>query len=43
MSNPDGIELAVPGQCDDMNGLQNAHGVDLDTNFYGKLMHVISS
>lgn len=33
--NPDGRELAVEKQCTSTQGLSNAHGKDLDTDFFG--------
>ncbi|CAJ1065576.1 carboxypeptidase D isoform X3 [Xyrichtys novacula] len=33
--NPDGRELAIEKQCDSTQGLENAHGKDLDTDFFG--------
>jgi len=36
MANPDGLLKAEPGFCDSKTGLENGHGVDLDTSFLGK-------
>lgn len=33
--NPDGRELAIEKQCTSTQGLSNAHGKDLDTDFFG--------
>uniref|UniRef100_H3CJ35 Carboxypeptidase D n=1 Tax=Tetraodon nigroviridis TaxID=99883 RepID=H3CJ35_TETNG len=33
--NPDGLELAEEKQCTSLQGMANAHGKDLDTDFFG--------
>lgn len=38
--NPDGRELAEEKQCTSTQGLKNAHGKDLDTDFFGRLFAV---
>lgn len=38
--NPDGRELAEEKQCTSTQGLKNAHGKDLDTDFFGQLFAV---
>lgn len=35
--NPDGLELAVEKQCSSTQGFTNAHGKDLDRDFFGQL------
>ncbi|CAL8351183.1 unnamed protein product [Lota lota] len=35
--NPDGRKLANEKQCSSMRGMTNAHGKDLDTDFFGQL------
>lgn len=35
--NPDGRERAVEKQCKSTQGLTNANGKDLDTDFFGQL------
>lgn len=35
--NPDGLELAAEKQCTSLQGMSNAHGKDLDTDFLGRL------
>lgn len=35
--NPDGLEQAVEKQCTSLQGMTNAHGKDLDTDFFGRL------
>lgn len=34
--NPDGLEVAVEKQCTSLQGMTNAHGKDLDTDFFGQ-------
>lgn len=36
LSNPDGREKAQEKQCTSTVGLVNAHGKDLDTDFFGE-------
>ncbi|KAG8002060.1 Carboxypeptidase D [Nibea albiflora] len=37
--NPDGRELAVEKECTSTQGMSNAHGKDLDTDFFGNASH----
>lgn len=40
--NPDGLEVAVEKQCTSLQGMTNAHGKDLDTDFFGQWwLHLI--